>query len=286
MGQWMRVNYGLMIFLPFAIGSAMLWKAWPMFTEYPISQVLYGTEWMPLKGKFGMWPFISSSLIIAALGTVMMVPLCLCAAIYIAEFSSKKISDSLQAIIDTLAGIPSVIFGLWGVVAIVPFVSSIAEGAGAANTSGYSILAAGVVMCVSTSPYVLNMLLEQFRSAEQELKDAALSLGASRWQMIRDVMLRRLFPGIMAAFTLGISKAFGETIAILMVVGNVVQVPGGFFDAGYPLPALIANNYGEMMSIPMYDAALMFSAFLLLMIVMAFNLLAHRVIHFYLAKSS
>lgn len=85
-------------------------------------------------------------------------------------------------------------------------------------------------------------------------------------------------PGILAAFALGVSKAFGETIAVLMVVGNVVQMPSSVFDAGYPLPSLVANNYGEMLSIPMYDSALMFAALLLFVVVLLFNLLSRFLI--------
>ena len=91
-------------------------------------------------------------------------------------------------------------------------------------------------------------------------------------------MLKKALPGIIAAFALGVSKAFGETIAVLMVVGNVVQLPHGAFDAGYPLPALIANNYGEMMSIPMYDSALMFAALVLFIVVLLFNLASKLII--------
>jgi phosphate transport system permease protein len=110
------------------------------------------------------------------------------------------------------------------------------------------------------------------------LKEASLSLGATYWETIKKVVLRKAFPGIIAAFALGVSKAFGETIAVLMVVGNVVQLPKGLFEAGYPLPALIANNYGEMLSIPLYDAALMFAALLLFVIVLIFNIFSRLAI--------
>jgi phosphate transport system permease protein len=133
-------------------------------------------------------------------------------------------------------------------------------------------------------PFVLNMLIELFESVSIDLKESALSLGASYWQVVKDVIVKKLKPGIIASFTLGLSKTFGETIAVLMVVGNVVQVPKGLFSPGYPLPALLANNYGEMMTIPMYDAALMLSALILLVIVIFFNYMAHQVIRFYQSK--
>jgi phosphate transport system permease protein len=105
-----------------------------------------------------------------------------------------------------------------------------------------------------------------------------LALGATRWQTVRRVVFRRAWPGVLAAIVLGLSRAFGETMAVLMVVGNVAKVPHSIFDAAYPLPALIANNYGEMMSYPNYEAALMGAALILLLIVLAFNLGARAVL--------
>ncbi len=278
--SWMQVMLFVMLILPFAIGLSLLVKSTP-FLNSDLFSLLLSDEWIPLQGKFGLWPFIWSSIIISVLALIIMVPVCLGASIYITQFAPRWVSRALQTTIDILAGIPSVIFGLWGIVAIIPMVGNIATVFGASNTSGYSILAGAIVVAVSVMPFVLNMLIELFRSVPVELKEASLSLGTSYWQMIRDVILRKLRPGITASFTLGVSKAFGETIAVVMVVGNVVQVPGSLFDAGYPLPALLANNYGEMMSIPMYEAALMLCALILLVIVIAFNYGAHRVIRYY-----
>ncbi|MBM3437343.1 MAG: ABC transporter permease subunit, partial [Bacteroidetes bacterium] len=111
-----------------------------------------------------------------------------------------------------------------------------------------------------------------------ELSEASLSVGASKWQTIKFVMIKKALPGIISAFGLGISRAFGETIAVLMVVGNVAKIPTGTFQPGYPLPALIANNYGEMLSIPQYDSALMFAALVLFIVVVIFNLASRSVI--------
>jgi phosphate transport system permease protein len=141
------------------------------------------------------------------------------------------------------------------------------------KTSGYSILAGGIVLAVMCIPYMLNMLLESFNAVPTGLKEAALSLGATRWETEKHVILRKSYPGIISSFGLGLAKAFGETLAVMMVVGNMVQISGNPFKAGYPLPALIANNYGEMMSIPLYDSALMFAALILLVVILAINLI-------------
>lgn len=280
----MQLTFVLVLLLPVFIGGSLIIKSWPMLDPTTLLSVLTGSEWLPGQGKFGLLPFITSSVLTALVGMVVMVPLCLAASIYITQFAPRWIQRVLKSAIDILAGIPSVIFGLWGVLFIVPMVADWAKAAGADNVSGYSILAGAVVMSFSVLPFVLNMLIELFNSVAMELKEAALSLGTTHWQAVRDVVIRQIKPGITAAFTLGISKAFGETIAVLMVVGNVVQMPTGLFSAGYPLPALLANNYGEMMSIPMYDSALMLSALLLLVIVVIFNWLAHRLISHYQSK--
>jgi phosphate transport system permease protein len=110
------------------------------------------------------------------------------------------------------------------------------------------------------------------------LREASLALGATRWQTIRLVVMREAWPGVLAAVVLGLSRAFGETMAVLMVVGNVPLVPHSIFDAAYPLTALIANNYGEMMSIPLYSAALLAAALILLLIVLGFNVASRLVL--------
>jgi phosphate transport system permease protein len=127
-------------------------------------------------------------------------------------------------------------------------------------------------------PTIIHISLEVFASIPFSLREASLSLGATRWETVRHVVLRKGSQGILAASVLGFSRAFGETMAVLMVAGNVPVVPKSPFDPGYPLPALIANNYGEMMSIPHYDSALMLAALVLLAAVLFFNVLARRIL--------
>jgi phosphate transport system permease protein len=160
----------------------------------------------------------------------------------------------------------------------VPFISKYVAPLFGISTSGYTILAGAIVLSVMIIPFVLNILIDVFKTIPDELKEASLSLGASQWQTIKLVLLRKAFPGIVSALGLGISRAFGETIAVLMVVGNVAKVPDGVFQPGYPLPALIANNYGEMLSIPLYDSALMLAALILFFVVLIFNFLSRMAI--------
>jgi phosphate transport system permease protein len=185
----------------------------------------------------------------------------------------------MQPVIDILAGIPSVVYGVWGILMIVPFISEIAAPYFHVQTTGYTLITGGIVLAIMIIPFILNILIEIFRSIPVELTEATLSLGATRWETAKHVLVRKAKPGIISAFGLGISRAFGETIAVLMVAGNVAKIPNGIFDPVYPLPALIANNYGEMMSIPMYDSALMMAALILFVSVLIFNFFSRISIH-------
>jgi phosphate transport system permease protein len=202
-------------------------------------------------------------------------PICLLTAIYVTQYTRKRFLRIMHPAIDILAGIPSVVYGVWGLLVIVPFISKFLGPLFGVTTMGYSILAAAFVLSIMIIPFVLNILIEIFRSIPMELKEASLSLGATQWHTVKKVLLRKALPGIIAAFGFGLARAFGETMAVLMVVGNVVKLPRGVFDPGYTLPALIANNYGEMLSIPRYDSALMFAALILLAVSLFFNLVMH-----------
>jgi phosphate transport system permease protein len=277
-GGWMAAAVIFILLLPLSVLLGLVIKSIPVLQEIPLVKLLFSSEWLPMKGIFGFYPFIISSIIVSVVGLLILIPMTLFPAIYLTQFAPNELRTVMRSVIDVLAGIPSVIHGLWGVLVVVPMVSEYIAPVFGAETAGYTILSAAIVVAVSVIPFVLNMLLEVFRVIPVELKEVTLSLGATYWETIRKVILRKAFPGILSAYTLGLSKAFGETIAVLMVVGNVVQIPGSLLDAGYPLPALMANNYGEMLSIPMYDSALMFSALLLFAVVFVFNLIARIVI--------
>jgi phosphate transport system permease protein len=268
---WMITALVIILLLPFIIGVALYLKANPLFESQSLFQLIFSSNWSPNNGEFGFLSFIWSSLYVTVLSFLFAAPICLFAAIYLTQFASKRLIQLMHPVIDILAGIPSVIYGMWGILIIVPFVSNILAPALNINSSGYSILAGGIVLAVMCIPYMLNMLIETFNTVPYGLKEAVLSLGATHWESIKHVIVKKSFSGIISSFGLGIAKAFGETLAVMMVVGNMVQLTFNPFEAGYPLPALIANNYGEMLSIPMYDSALMFAAFVLLVIILIIN---------------
>ncbi len=270
------VFVGLLLFL--IIGGLYL-KSAPILNSHSLSDLLFKSIWKPRKDQFGFLPYILSTVYVTLISLVIAVPLCILCSVYLSEYANKRVKSFVTSLVDILAGIPSVIFGIWGIILIVPFIADdLAPFFGQDDTTGYSILAGGLVLAIMVFPIVIHIMLEVLRTVPVELREASLSLGANKWETIKKVVLRRAAPGISAAIILGFSRAFGETLAVLMVVGNTVLIPHSVFDSGYPLPALIANNYGEMMSIPMYDSALMFAALLLLTVILLFNVAARIVI--------
>jgi phosphate transport system permease protein len=265
--------------LPVILGIGLYIKASGLLDEQSFFKLIFSKEFRPLSGKFGLYPFIISSLWVTILALIIAGPICLFSAIHLTQYAKSYVLKIMHPVIDILAGLPSVIYGVWGVVIIVPFVSNHIAPLFHKQTSGYTIMSGGIVLAIMIIPFVLNILIEVFKSIPEELTEVTLSLGATRWMVIKNVLLRKAFPGIVSAFGLGLSRAFGETIAVLMVVGNVTRIPNGALQPGYPLPALIANNYGEMLSIPRYDSALMLAAFVLLIIVIIFNFISRMIIH-------
>ncbi len=272
---WMIISLLLVAFLPFLLFLGLYIKSVLLLDDYSLVDLIFSRTWKPSSGQFGFYPFIVGSVWVTLVAMLITAPVCLLTAIYVTQYTRKYFLRIMHPAIDILAGIPSVVYGLWGILVIVPFISQYLGPWMGVKTMGYSILAASFVLSIMIIPFVLNILIEIFRSIPMELKEAALSLGATQWQTIKHVLIKKALPGIIAAFGFGLARAFGETMAVLMVVGNVVRLPKSVFDPGYTLPALIANNYGEMMSIPKYDSALMFAALLLLAVSLFFNLVMH-----------
>jgi len=267
----------------------LLVRSWPILNAYPLSNLLFGNIWKPTNGLFGFWPFILGTFWVSIVGIILAVPLCLLTSIYLAEYAQSKTRSIAKPVLDLLAAIPPVVYGVWGLLAIVPFVDKVLAPLSdrwlgsipifsVNQPTGFGILAAGIVLAVMIAPLIISVMYEIFSTVPNDLRHASLAVGATQWQTIRNIILPQVAPGIVAAIVLGASRALGETIAVLMVVGNIPQVPTSIFDSAYPLPALIANNYGEMMSIPLYDAALLSAALVLLLVILVFNILSMLVI--------
>lgn len=274
----------LPVILAVVILIALIVETWPILEAHTLKELLTGQTWKPLKGEFGFATFIAGTFWVTVVAMLLAFVPCLLTAIYLSEYARKTTRELMKPVLDLLAAIPSVVYGVWGMLVIVPWVhnslqpfcsrwlSFIPFFQPTDNPTGYSVLAGALVLAVMIVPFIISVIFEIMITIPDGLRQASLAVGATKWQTIVHVVLPRTMPGIIAGGVLGASRALGETMAVLMVVGNVPQLPISIFDAAYPLPALIANNYGEMMSIPLYDAALMGAALILMIIVLFFNI--------------
>jgi phosphate transport system permease protein len=273
----------LTVVLILAIGLALLIKSWPVLAGKSLVDVLFSSVWKPSRGQFGYYPFIIGTVWVTVLAMVMSVPVSLLAAVYLAEYASRRVRAVAKPMLDLLAGIPSVVFGLCGWLAVVPAVAAFSEWktarfGGDEFSTGLCVLSAAIVLAIMVFPVTICVCEEVLRSVPHQAREASLAVGATHWQTVKHVLLRAVYPGIMAAVILGFSRAFGETMAVLMVVGNVARVPHSVLSPAYTLPSLVANSYGEVMSIPRQDSALMLAALILMVVVLFFNLLARFVV--------
>lgn len=269
----------------------LLVRSWPLLIAYPLRDLVTGERWLPNQGLFGFAPFIWGSVIVTGLALVIAVPPALLSGIYLSEYTSTRTRNLLKPVLDLLVGIPSVVYGLWGVLFVAPLIrdqigpwsaSTLGQWLplfARTNTTGYGLLSASLVLAIMAFPFIVAIADEVMRTVPTALRESALALGATRWETTKLIVRRSAAGGLAAAVILGFSRAFGETLAVMMLVGNTPQIPRSLFDTAYPLPALIANNYGEMMSVPLYEEALMTAALLLLGVVLIFNIGTSIMIH-------
>lgn len=246
--------------LGFLVALGLYARARPILKTKGLIGLLGSSRWNPTNNEFGLANFIAGTLWVTSIAMAIAVPLSVLTAIYLSEYAPRRLRGFAKPLIDLLAGISPVIYGVWGMSAIVPL-------------AGFSALSGGIVLAVMAFPIIISVSEEVMRTVPFEIREASLALGATRWQTTKYAVLRRASPGIVAAIILGLSRAFGETMAVLMVAGCAMHVtPKSVLDPAYPLPALIANTYGEMMSIPLYDAAILLAALVLLAVTAFFNM--------------
>ncbi len=267
----------ILFVLVMAVGLYL--KSAPVLEGRSFVSLITSSEWKPMKGEFGFLPFIVGSLWVTFLAILIAFPISLLTAIYLTEYARPKVRKLVFPALDILAALPSVIYGVWGMLVIVPWISSRVAPHFMDFSSGYTVLAAGIVLGVMVLPLLVSLFIEVFSSVPVELREASLALGATRWQTAKKVVLRKTLAGMLAATVLAVSRAMGETIAVLMVCGCVIGIPKGVLEPCYPIPALIANNYGEMLSMPLYESALMFAALILFAVVLVFNLLSRIILY-------
>lgn len=214
--------------------------------------------WDPIAEQFGALPFIYGTLVTSVVGLLIAVPLGLGAAIFLAELAPPRISDTLQFFIDLLAAVPSVIYGLLGVFIVVPLMRQVVEPA-LKNTLGFlplfrgpaygiGLLTAGIVLAIMIIPYIVSVSREILLAVPRDQREAALALGATRWESTWKVVVPFARAGILGSIFLALARALGETIAVAMVVGNTPTISASLFSPGYSIAAAIANELLEATS--------------------------------------
>jgi phosphate transport system permease protein len=211
--------------------------------------------WDPVAGEFGALPFIYGTLVTAAVSLIIAVPLGIGAAIFLAELAPARLSDTLEFFIDLLAAVPSVIYGLLGVFIVVPFMREYGEPALKKSLGflplfqgpayGIGFLTAGIVLAIMVIPYIISVSREVLLSVPRDQREAALSLGATRWESTWKVVLPYARAGIFGSIFLALARALGETIAVTMVIGNTVTISASLLSPGYSIAAVIANEFTE-----------------------------------------
>lgn len=209
----------------------------PAFDSIGFFNFIFGMVWNPSYGIYGIFPMIVGSLYIMALSLLMAVPFAIFGAIFLAEVAPPIMRRILKPTIQTLAGIPSVIYGFFGLIVLVPFMRVHFGG------SGYSLMTASIILTVMILPTILSVSEDALKSVPLEYKEASFALGATHWQTIKNVIFPAAISGILTGIILGMGRAIGETMAVIMVTGNIPQIPGSIFD---PVRALTSNIALEM----------------------------------------
>ena len=211
--------------------------------------------WDPVAGDFGAAPFIYGTLVTAVVSLAIAVPLGLAAAIFLAELAPRRLSDGIAFLIDLLAAVPSVIYGLLGIFVVVPLMRKVI-GPALKSTLGFlplfsgpnygvGFLTAGIVLAIMVVPFIISVSREVLLTVPREQREAALGLGATRWESTWQVVVPWARTGIMGSIFLALARALGETMAVTMVIGNDPKIVTSLFAPGYTIAAVIANEFTE-----------------------------------------
>jgi len=243
----------------------------------------------PKTPQFGALAFIYGSLVVSFLGLLFAVPVAIGIALFLTELAPQRVRGYVVTVIDLLASVPSVVFGLWGILVLGPWLFSAygwvharVDGIPVLQTifgvpaSGRVLMTAGVIVAIMIVPIITSIMREVFATVPTAEKHAALALGATKWEMIKGVVFPHSFGGMVGAVMLGLGRAMGETIAVALVIGAAVQISPNLFSAGDALPSIIVRNWGE--SSGTFQAALVGCAVTLFLITIIINYLARIVV--------
>jgi phosphate ABC transporter permease protein PstC len=259
-------------------------EAQPAFSKFGVIHFTFGNDWDVSKGIFGAWPLLVGTLITSALALLIGVPIAVATAVFLVELCPPRLKQPLTIMVELLAAVPSVVYGLWAVFVLIPkllpaekWVASTFHGVpfiGGGAVAGPNYFIGGLVLAIMIIPIVSAISREVMSTVPVEHKEAALALGATRWEMIRMAVLPYSRAGISGAAMLGLGRAIGETIAVTLVIGNAPQLSAHLFGQGYTLAAVIANEFGEAASDPVHRAALIAAGLVLFVLTLLVNAIA------------
>lgn len=260
----------------------------PVFAEYGAIPFVTDNAWLPSKVSYGAWPLIAGTLITSVIALVIAVPIAVASALYVTELCPLRIRGTLTVLIELLAAVPSVVYGLWGVFFLIPKIKPAEQWFSdtfaflpfvGGNVAGPNYFIAGLILAIMTIPIVSAISREVLATVPSEHKEAALALGATRWEMIRIAVLPYSRAGISGAAMLGLGRALGETIAVTLVIGNAARLGDTIFSQGYTLAAVIANEFGEAASDPVHRAALIAAGLVLFVVTLIVNAIARYIVN-------
>jgi len=251
-------------------------EAFPIFRAVSFFNFLFGSEWYPTykPPEFGIWPLIVGSLIVTFFSTIIAVPLGVLSAIYISELARPWVKEILKPVIELLAGLPSVVLGFFGMVVLAPWFQDTFD-----MPTGLNVLNASIMLAIMAIPTISSISEDALYSVPREYKEASYALGATKFETIVRVIVPSALSGISTAVILGMARAIGETMVVLMVAGGAAAVPESIFDAVRPMSANIAAEMGEAPFRSLHYHALFAVGIVLFFITLAFNLIADQVSH-------
>ena len=241
----------------------------PVFRYTSLPKFLFGRDWLPLSGVFGILPLILGSLLVTAGAVVIAVPLGVAVAVYIAEVAPPRVKEFLKPIVETLAAIPSVVIGFIGLLVLAPVVRQVFH-----LPTGLTAFTGSVMLALMALPTITSIAEDAITAVPRDYRAASLALGATRWQTIRMAVVPAARSGIFSGAMLGIGRVIGETMAVLMVTGNAAVVPTTIFEPVRTMTATIAAEMGETVQYSPHYFALFAIGLVLFVITFAINLLA------------
>jgi phosphate transport system permease protein len=243
----------------------------PIFKEVSVADFLFGQEWYPTYDPpaYGIWPLIFGSVIVTVFSCLIAVPLGVLSAVYISEIAPASIKDITKSIIELLAGIPSVVLGFFGMVVVAPFLQDTFD-----LPTGLNIVNASVILAIMAIPTISSISEDALYAVPSEFKEASYALGATKYETITNVIMPAALSGISTAVILGMARAIGETMVVLMVAGGAAAVPESIFDSVRPMPASIAAEMGEAPFGSGHYHALFAIGIVLFLLTLFFNLIA------------